>query len=193
MQRQQRLHEQQVRVHVCGRVHDKGMQAKIISCRQTERKELGQCDQLTGSYTEQFLVDTAKAWLEEAALCNHVVICATIDIDYFASVNELYGHPVGDQILVHLANVCEELLQGEHAFVARLGDDEFAVFWRYCSFEGGIDQAINLFTHIQESAFIWEDEVIPLSVSMGIAHNELGAINKFEELFDLAQRGTKAV
>lgn len=186
-QKQKHLHEQQVVVHVCGRVHEKGLQEKLKLCNHTERKVMQQCDQLTGSYNKHLLVSTATKWLEEAALEKQEIVCATLDIDHFDALNQLYGRAVANQALVHLANVCEELLEGECAFVARFGADEFMIFWRHCSFECGIEQAINLFTHIQQSELICEERIIPLSISMGIAHNEFGAIRELQELLNLAE------
>lgn len=47
-----------------------------------------------------------------------------IDLNRFKEVNDLYGHAVGDQLLIHVANeMTEAALAGE--FVARLGGDEF--------------------------------------------------------------------
>ncbi|WP_292053919.1 MULTISPECIES: bifunctional diguanylate cyclase/phosphodiesterase [unclassified Brevundimonas] len=47
-----------------------------------------------------------------------------IDLDRFKDVNDLYGHAVGDQLLVHIANNLRATAQ-EGEFLARLGGDEF--------------------------------------------------------------------
>lgn len=53
---------------------------------------------------------------------------AVIDCDHFKRINDNYGHDIGDEVLVAVA----ELLQGEHMFIGRLGGEEFiALFYRH--------------------------------------------------------------
>jgi diguanylate cyclase (GGDEF)-like protein/PAS domain S-box-containing protein len=51
------------------------------------------------------------------------VLC--LDLDRFKAVNDVFGHPVGDQLLCEVARRLEQVCQG--AFVARVGGDEFTV------------------------------------------------------------------
>ncbi|WP_249671281.1 GGDEF domain-containing protein, partial [Bacillus thuringiensis] len=49
-----------------------------------------------------------------------------MDFDYFKSVNDTYGHAVGDQLLVHVVQVClSQLKKGE--LFARYGSEEFVL------------------------------------------------------------------
>jgi diguanylate cyclase (GGDEF)-like protein len=48
-----------------------------------------------------------------------------LDLDHFKEVNDVLGHPVGDQVLISVANRVREVL-GEAVTIARLGGDEFA-------------------------------------------------------------------
>ncbi len=50
-----------------------------------------------------------------------------LDIDYFKEVNDEFGHFIGDQVLIHCADVMQKAF-GEKALIGRLGGDEFAVF-----------------------------------------------------------------
>jgi diguanylate cyclase (GGDEF)-like protein len=84
---------------------------------------LARNDSLTGlpnraSFLEKLQRQTAATGEDE-----HFALLA-IDLDRFKEVNDLYGHAVGDQLLVHVAQQMSGVLQkGE--FVARLGGDEF--------------------------------------------------------------------
>lgn len=50
----------------------------------------------------------------------------TFDIDWFKKINDLYGHPVGDQVLQAIAQTCGSVLRKEN-ILARVGGEEFAV------------------------------------------------------------------
>jgi diguanylate cyclase (GGDEF)-like protein len=49
-----------------------------------------------------------------------------IDIDHFKSVNDRYGHAVGDQAIISVANACQQGKRASDA-VGRLGGEEFAI------------------------------------------------------------------
>lgn len=53
-------------------------------------------------------------------------VIAMIDIDYFKSINDVYGHPFGDKILAQLALILQSSI-GENDFVGRYGGEEFVV------------------------------------------------------------------
>ena len=52
------------------------------------------------------------------------VLC--VDLDGFKAINDLYGHPAGDALLIAAAQRLRSAVRG-HELVARLGGDEFAV------------------------------------------------------------------
>ncbi|WP_338331983.1 EAL domain-containing protein [Acetobacter sp. LMG 32666] len=53
-----------------------------------------------------------------------------IDLDYFKSINDMYGHSGGDELLIAAAARLKACCR-EDDFVARLGGDEFAVIWQH--------------------------------------------------------------
>jgi diguanylate cyclase (GGDEF)-like protein len=54
---------------------------------------------------------------------------AFFDVDYFKKVNDTYGHPVGDLVLVALADAIRKMVRNEDVF-ARYGGEEFALILR---------------------------------------------------------------
>jgi len=57
------------------------------------------------------------------------------DLDHFKSVNDKWGHPVGDDVLVHVAELTKEAVR-ETDTLARLGGEEFAVLMPETDLQG---------------------------------------------------------
>jgi len=83
-------------------------------------------DSLTGLFnhttTKQFL----ESAVHSAARHGEPLCFAMIDVDHFKSVNDTYGHPVGDQVLLALSRILRQRLRLSDV-VGRYGGEEFAV------------------------------------------------------------------
>jgi diguanylate cyclase (GGDEF)-like protein len=89
----------------------------------------------------------------------------TLDLDFFAAVNEKYGDETGDQVLTECALVLRLALR-EGDFVARLGGDEFGVLLPDCDLAPARRLAERLRHALEEHRF---PRVGHLSVSAGVA------------------------
>lgn len=83
--------------------------------------QLAYKDHVTGLYNRRFLAERLR---DSDANERHTLML--IDVDHFKKVNDLYGHPAGDELLVQLSNRMQQIA-GEGACCVRLGGDEFAV------------------------------------------------------------------
>ncbi|HVK80397.1 MAG TPA: EAL domain-containing protein [Verrucomicrobiae bacterium] len=86
-------------------------------------------DALTGLPNRRHLEATLKARVGGAGAQSPIAIVA-VDLDRFKPVNDLYGHAVGDELLVRIAQLLREEA-GSDGFVARLGGDEFVLVLGY--------------------------------------------------------------
>src|SRR3712207_8874199 len=50
-----------------------------------------------------------------------------VDVDSFKSINDTYGHPVGDDLLVHLSGILRSSVRADDGLLSRLGGEELAV------------------------------------------------------------------
>lgn len=85
-------------------------------------------DELTGAYNRRHLMDILERESERAERCKHTFSVCLIDIDRFKSVNDRYGHAVGDEVLQQF---CKRMLQAARRidWVGRNVDD--STFGRY--------------------------------------------------------------
>lgn len=90
-----------------------------------------------------------------------------MDVDRFKVVNDTCGSMAGDELLRQVSNFLQSLTQ-RHDISARLGGDEFAVILRDCSMEDSIHVAKRLQDAVQSHKFIWQKNLFPITLSIGI-------------------------
>jgi len=126
-------------------------------------------DPLTGLVTRRVLDEAASSALSGAASDEGTALIL-IDVDNFKGINDTYGHPGGDQVLVQLAEV---LIGSSRAtdVVSRLGGDEIALLLPGCSAEVLAERAEQIITHVRTRRFrIGDGRTVAVTVSGGLAH-----------------------
>ena len=113
-----------------------------------------------------------KASSREAltAACRHNVgALMMIDLDSFKLVNDLYGHGMGDKILIRFAEILKANIRAGDV-AGRLGGDEFIAFCKEVQDEAVLQAkaaAINVSIYDAARELMGEDMGIPLGVSVG--------------------------
>ena len=88
-----------------------------------------------------------------------------IDIDYFKSVNDTFGHQVGDSVLKQFAKILKENIRNTD-FIGRWGGEEFLIVCPETSEENATTLALNLKKQIEETTF---EKVGHKTMSVGVA------------------------
>jgi len=93
---------------------------------------------------------------------------AIVDIDRFKLVNDQYGHPIGDQVLQHVAEVMAANLRGGD-WIARWGGEEFMVCFYGMDRRGALIAAERLRKQVKAKPIALVQGELPVTVSMGVA------------------------
>jgi diguanylate cyclase (GGDEF)-like protein len=99
--------------------------------------------------------------------------CAMIDLDNFKSINDQYGHPVGDAALLHFAMTLRQHVRREDA-LARLGGDEFALVMARSSGIAALDVLARVQKGLMASPLLIHEGSIGLGFSAGVAELQTG-------------------
>ena len=118
-------------------------------------------DGLTGLRNHRAFQDDLRAAMEEPGGRGALV---SMDIDDFKSVNDRFGHPAGDEVLVRLARIVHEQFGREASY--RVGGEELALLLSGCSAEEARATVEELHTTLRGLTFPHGERV---SVSVGIA------------------------
>ena len=84
---------------------------------------LASMDSMTGSYNRRKFFELAKKRMDEI---DEHWFAVMIDLDHFKTVNDSFGHHVGDEILKKTVTTIQNALNSEEIF-GRLGGEEFAI------------------------------------------------------------------
>lgn len=90
-----------------------------------------------------------------------------VDIDNFKGVNDVYGHSVGDEVLIQVAQAFKMALRG-HDVICRMGGDEFAILLYNFSDEKRVEEIITRINNRIKSLPVVVEKGVKVTLSMGI-------------------------
>ena len=125
-------------------------------------------DALTGAHNREHFDTQLRAELSYARRHNTDVSLVIFDADHFKKVNDTYGHQVGDNVLMQIANVVRGTVRSEDVF-ARYGGEEFALVLRGIDIEGCGAVADRLRERIAAVKIQTERGTLSITVSAGCA------------------------
>ena len=109
--------------------------AVVVRAERTRAlRSLMMCDGLTGLLNHTTLAQYLETSVAGARRHQSRLCFAMLDLDFFKTVNDRYGHPAGDQVLVALARMLKQRLRSSD-MVGRYGGEEFAVIFMETSEE----------------------------------------------------------
>ena len=158
--------------------------------------ELAGTDELTGAMNRRSFFTQATAELQTSQRHRRPLCAMIVDLDHFKEINDRFGHNAGDITLRTFYRCCrEELRQGD--LVGRIGGEEFAILLPETDFFHGVQVAEKLRAAVQALHIRRDDQVIKLTVSIGVAEvcNELDAALRLadERLYAAKNNGRNQV
>jgi diguanylate cyclase (GGDEF)-like protein len=91
-----------------------------------------------------------------------------LDLNKFKSINDIYGHHVGDQVLLEFVERLKSIFKKKD-MIARLGGDEFTVTIDHLSAHKSIEAIAYEVSHVLESPAYIENKKINIRASLGIS------------------------
>lgn len=151
-----------------------------------EMEQLATIDCMTGIYNRRhFLVLADREW-ERARRYKRPLSFLMIDIDYFKSINDRFGHEIGDRAIVHVANLAGGCKRTSDV-LARIGGDEFALLLP----ETGITEAEAVAERLRCEVTKCQlaDVALPATICIGVA----AADESMEGISDLMKIADQAL
>lgn len=131
-------------------------------------KNLAMNDQLTGVYNYQYLMERLPVEVYRARRYNDPFSLAIIDIDYFKSINDIYGYQSGDLLLSDFSNYIKKQLR-QSDILTRYSGEEFIILMPKTGKLDTLFFTNRLLTNISGKIFRIKKVNIKLKVSIGTA------------------------
>ena len=126
-------------------------------------RQLADRDGLTGCYNHRGFHERLDAEVARSRRSGRPIALLQADLDHFKQVNDGFGHPVGDDVLVRAGRVLQELARVSDV-VGRVGGEEFAVLLPGSTLDEG--RAVG--ERIREAVGRL-DHPVPVTVSVGVS------------------------
>ncbi|MDD3354012.1 sensor domain-containing diguanylate cyclase [Zoogloea sp.] len=131
-------------------------------------REQANRDPLTGLYNRRYLDSTLERELARCKRDGHSLSVLLIDIDHFKRINDTYGHPAGDEILIRLAHLMGGMARSGDV-VCRYGGEEFLLLMPAMPLEAALERAESLRQAFGGLEVPFGDFRLQASLSIGVA------------------------
>lgn len=149
--------------------------------------ELALKDLQTGLHNHHYLTEVIEPELYRAKRYIHPLSVIMIDVDYFRSVNDLYGHEFGDMVLKQFATQLKKMVR-RYDVLVRFGGEEFVIL----SSGADREKALALSHRLQEALSLYnfgdKKHAVKLRMSMAVASYPDDPIETGMDLINLAEK-----
>jgi len=151
-------------------------------------------DELTQLKNRRDFMQTFQRFIANPRQSDNYLCLAIMDIDFFKSYNDHYGHPKGDECLRNIGKALNSLNESMNIYVSRIGGEEFAMLW----FEKDVLNAKEIAEKVNQMVRDLNiehehSEIAPyVTISIGVHISPCGAINDKQILYDLADKALYA-
>lgn len=145
-------------------------QVKTLRQELEQVKEESRRDGLTGIYNRRAFDDYLQSLMDRNMLQRQDFALLMMDIDDFKTINDTYGHPVGDRVLLAMADACRQMVRSDD-FLGRYGGEEFVMVLPGASRRNAAKKARQICKTIQSTRYTLDDEgqlSLALTVSIGV-------------------------
>ena len=143
--------------------------------------EAATMDPLTKISNRRTFFDRGLGELALARRNNFYVHTIMVDADHFKRVNDTWGHQCGDMVLKEIARLLKNEKR-ESDLLARYGGEEFVLLLAGIGPEDAKRSAERLRMAVERQRFCWNDTIIPVTISLGLASRQGQEIPSLEQM-----------
>jgi diguanylate cyclase (GGDEF)-like protein len=139
-----------------------------LSVKNRILSEVSSRDTLTGLYNRSYVIEKLDSEINRALRHGSPMALLMLDIDHFKSVNDTYGHPIGDQVLQWVGRTLRDSCR-VYDIPGRYGGEEFCVVLPQTRLGNTTIVAERMRTRLAESPLRFGENSLNVTASFGIA------------------------
>lgn len=145
-------------------------------------EQLANTDDLTGIYNRRYFFENANREFKRAKRHQQSLAVISLDVDHFKAVNDQYGHPIGDQVLIKIAQLITPTIRTEDIF-ARIGGEEFSILLPNITKNKSLQAAERLRELLDKNPILIHNNIkLPIKISLGVSVIK-ASDNYFQDLY----------
>ena len=154
---------------------------KRLSSSRDELERQALTDPMTKLYNRRYLSEITQHLLGLMRRNNSKLAVVMLDIDKFKNVNDTYGHQVGDDVIIKLAQTLQKHTRTSDV-IFRLGGEEFLILLPETGVDGALSLAETLRSEVEKLLLTLGDEIeLRFTISIGVSE-----VLRDEQNFDAA-------
>lgn len=127
-----------------------------------------QMDELTGIFNRRHFTELGQYELSRAKRYSYPLSFIIVDLDFFKTVNDKFGHLAGDEALKKISIICRDTIRSTD-LLGRFGGEEFIILMPQTRIEDAEILAKRLCKNIEASEITYNGNNLNVTVSIGVA------------------------
>ena len=125
-------------------------------------------DSLTGIANRRHFIERLEQECARQSRTEQPLCLAMIDADHFKKINDRYGHAMGDEVLMVIAELLRSHMRVPEDLPARLGGEEFAILFPDTDLEGAKTVCRRIQQSLAQTPFLSDGELFHVTLSIGL-------------------------
>lgn len=150
--------------------HNKQIEMEAVLA---QAEEVAHVDPLTFLPNRRTIIKDMQSEVMRAERYHSLFSISVVDIDHFKLINDTYGHPIGDEVLRHVALQLRDGIRHPDV-VGRYGGEEFIILLPNSDKTAAAEQATRLCREVRSKAVRAKDHELHVTISIGIAQFKIG-------------------
>ena len=157
--------QNQVRIIQNSRIDE---QHKALEDANRKLEKMAFFDSLTGLSNRRYFDQVLQKEVSLSSRMGYDSYLIMLDIDLFKNVNDMYGHPIGDELLIEISKLLSQHIR-KYDTLSRLGGEEFLLLLPQSTADEALSVAEKLRCVLETHAFCIKDYIIHTTASFGVA------------------------